>query len=115
MTDSILDYIKDYLNIELDCTDFDNEIIGGINTVLNELHQMGIRSDTYFSITDKSDLWSTYFNGGQVLELAKSYIKIKVKLMFDPPSSQTLIDMLKDTVNELGYRILVYSDGYEEA
>lgn len=103
--DSILTTIKKLLGIEESYTHFDADIILGINTAFSILTQMGVGPVTGFSITDKTAVWSDFIPDMSKLELLKSYIHLKVKLLFDPPSSSTHIEVINRMVTELEWRI----------
>lgn len=103
--DSILTTIKKLLGIEESYTHFDADIILGINTAFSILTQMGVGPVTGFSITDKTAVWSDFIPDMSKLELLKSYVHLKVKLLFDPPSSSAHIEVINRMVTELEWRI----------
>lgn len=108
--DSILNTIKKLLGLEESYTHFDTDIIIGINTALSTLTQIGVGPAEGFSISDKTTTWSDYISDMSKLELIKSYIHLKVKLLFDPPSSSALIEVINSQIKELEFRISVMVD-----
>lgn len=114
MNDSILITIKKLLGIGESDTAFDTDIIIGINSVFNTLLQLGVGPDSGFSIADATTLWSDYLADMSKLEMVKSYIYMKVRLMFDPPSTGSLMDALKEQIAELEWRLNVQVDPGEE-
>lgn len=108
---SILDSIKKMLGLGTDYTIFDADIIFHINTVLNNLIQIGVGPKEGFTITDKSTEWSSFINEPNI-EQVKSYVYLKVRLLFDPPSNSSLIESIKNMANELEYRLYVQKGGY---
>lgn len=106
MDKSILNTIKKLLGgIEADCTDFDSEIIAQINTAFMFLRQMGVGPVEGFSIEDSTAIWSDFITEIQNFEAVKTYIHLKVKLVFDPPASATVIQAYKETIAECEWRL----------
>ena len=108
--DSILTSIKKLLGIEEECKDFDSDIIMHINSVFMILTQMGVGPKEGFSIHDKTTTWNDFLKDDQNLEGIKSYIHLKVKLIFDPPLSSAVIEVINKTINELEWRLYVATD-----
>lgn len=110
MDSSILTSIKKLLGLSEEDTSFDQDIIMHINTVFNILAQLGVDPENGFSIEDDSAIWSDYLGEATNLELIKSYIYMKVRLMFDPPTSSILADAMNKNISELEWRINVTVD-----
>lgn len=106
--DSILNSIKKLLGMEADYKAFDTDIIMHINSVFTILYQLGVGRDptTPFHIEDASSKWTDFIDDGQV-ELIKSYMYMKVKLMFDPPQNSALLMAMKETIAEFEWRGVV--------
>jgi len=109
MDESILITIKKMLGIAPEDGAFDTDIITHINTVINDLYQLGIGSGSFF-IEDGSEEWSDYVEDIERYMAVKDYIYIKTKLIFDPPLSSFLIENLKKRLDELEFRLLVQKD-----
>lgn len=106
--DSILTSIKKLLGIDESYEHFDADITIHINSVLAILTQLGVGPSTGFNITGKTETWSDFIGSNVVnLENVKSYVYMKVRLMFDPPSTAALIDSMNRLVNELEWRLNV--------
>lgn len=104
--DSILTSIKKLNGIDEDCIDFDTELIIHINTVLMILTQLGVGPSEGFFIDSDSDLWEDFLKDDlNKLEAVRSYVYLKVKLVFDPPSSSSVMEAMKMTINELEWRL----------
>jgi len=110
MNSSILTSIKSLLGIEEDYTHFDNDIIMHINSVFFILEQLGVNTGNFFSITDKTTDWDHYVLTNLNLEVIKSYMYLKVRLLFDPPLSNSLIEIMKTQISELEWRIMISVD-----
>lgn len=106
---SILLDIKKFLGITPEYTYFDNDVITHTNTVLLILHQIGI-GDKPFSITGETEKWTDFIGNDAYLELVKSYIYAKVRMIFDPPTVGALSEAMKNTIDELEWRISVTVD-----
>lgn len=111
MNESILTSIKKLLGITEEYTHFDSDIVMHINTVLFTLNQLGFSN---FAISDKTETWSDYLKDSKKLEAVKSYIYLKVRLLFDPPSSSAAVDSIKQLVSEYEWRLNVAVDPGEE-
>lgn len=108
--DSILTTIKKLLGIEADYTQFDSDIIVHINTVLMTLCQLGVGPDSPASITNEMDTWEQIFGEEKNVEAIKTYIYLKVKMIFDPPTSSFVLDAMNKQANELEWRLNVQTE-----
>lgn len=104
--DSILTSIKKLLNIAEDYEYFDADIIMHINSTLLVLTQLGVGPPNGFIISDKKDIWDDFI-GDANLEMVKSYIYLKVKLLFDPPTSSAAMDAANRMISEFEWRLNV--------
>lgn len=102
---SILTSIKKLLGITESCTDFDTDIIMHINTVLMTLNQLGVGTEG-FQIEDKNAVWSEFIESDK-LAATKSYVHLRVKLLFDPPLNSAIIEAIKESIRELEWRLNV--------
>ena len=84
--DSILTSIKKLLDVPEDYTQFDTNIIMHINSVFADLTQMGVGPAEGFYIEDKTSTWDEFTNDNVLLNAVKSYINLRVKILFDPNS-----------------------------
>lgn len=110
MDESILISIKKMLGIAAEYKSFDPDIIMHINTVFMVLNQLGVGPKSGFRIEDEKTDWSDYISEADNLDAVKSYIHLKVKLMFDPPLSSAHIDAIHQSINELEWRINVQAE-----
>lgn len=104
MTESILTTVKKLLGMPEEYEHFDLDIITHINTVMIILYQMGLGKDG-FSIADKEATWGDFLGEDKNLNLVKSYVAAKVRLMFDPPTSSVLMEAMNNNIKELEWRI----------
>ena len=104
MNDSILTSIKKLLGITEEYEHFDQDIIIHINSVFMILNQLGVGPSNGFSITDKTAVWSDFISEGANLESVKSYIYLKVRLLFDPPTTSAVMESMNRMISELEFR-----------
>lgn len=109
-SESILTSIKKLLGITEDYTQFDQDIIMHINSVFNILTQIGVGPSTGFSISDKETTWTDYISDLSLIEMVKSYIYLKVRILFDPPTTGILMDAMQKQILELEWRLSVQVD-----
>lgn len=107
--ESILDSIKKLLGIDVSYEHFDADIIMHINSVFMILHQLGV-SDTPFSITDNTAIWNDFMQDKIDINSVKSYMFMKVKLLFDPPMSSAVLESMNRLIAEFEWRLNVAVD-----
>ena len=110
MDRSILTSIKKLLGIAEDYEHFDQDLIIHINSVFAILKQMGAGPAEGFFISDKTSEWSDFTNGELDIEMIKSYVYLKVRLLFDPPLSSAVMESINRLISELEWRISVAVD-----
>lgn len=102
---SILTSVKKLLGIAEEYTQFDTDIIIHINTIFMALQQMGIGPNDGFSITDENDLWTDFMEDSILLNSVKTYMYLRVKLLFDPPLTSSTVDSFNKLISELEFRM----------
>lgn len=109
--DSILTNVKKNLNIDESIEVFDVDIITHINTVFVILWQLGIGPVNGFAIEDKTPKWEAYLGGGADADLNLSAVKtlvyLRVRMLFDPPTTSFHIEAMKTQIAELEWRLNV--------
>ncbi len=107
--DSILTSIKKLLGLSEEYEQFDADIIMHINTVFMNLTQLGVGPASGFYIEDVDATWSDFVNTDKYIQLnaVKTYVYLKVKLLFDPPLSSAVIESINRTIAELEWRLNV--------
>lgn len=109
-SESILTLIKKNIGIEEEDNSFDSEIITHINSVFFELSQLGVGPPEGFSIHDSSTTWGEYVKENENLNALKSYMVIRVRLLFDPPQNSFTIASLKEQAKEYEWRLNVQAE-----
>ena len=105
--DSILTSVKKIIGISEEDESFDTDLIIHINSVLMILNQLGVGPEDGFSITDKSAVWTDVIGDNKFIEAIKTFVGLKVRLIFDPPTSSAVLDSINKTISELEWRINV--------
>ena len=110
--ESILTSIKKLLGIEEQYTHFDQDIIMHINTVFMTLTQLGVGPKEGFRITGADELWSEFLSEADLLKMesVRTYVYLKVRLLFDPPTSSAVMESFKNMANEIEWRLNVAAE-----
>jgi hypothetical protein len=106
---SILDSVKKMLGIELEHDFYDEAIVMHINSAFMTLHQLGIGPPEGFSISDNITEWTEFLSEEQLKLLGslKTFIFLKVKLVFDPPTSSYVLSSVDASIKEAEWRMKV--------
>lgn len=110
MSDSILVSTKKILGLDASYTAFDVDIIMHINSVFGTLNQLGIGPVNGFMIEDDTALWSTFIGSDLNLNAVKTYVYLRVRLLFDPPATSFHITAMENQIKELEWRLNVYRE-----
>lgn len=108
--DSILTTVKKLLGIEEEYDVFDQDLIMHINSVFAILNQIGVGPKEGFMITDKTPTWNDFLGDDPRINTAISYVYLKVKLLFDPPSGSSMIESMNRLISEFEWRLMVATD-----
>lgn len=111
--ESILTSVKKMLGIVEEYEHFDADLIMHINSVLSILTQLGVGPSEGFSIKDKTATWNDFLSESKNLESVKSYIYLKVRLIFDPPLTSSVSEAINRMISELEWRLSVTADPVE--
>ena len=103
--DSILTSVKKMLGIAEEYTHFDADLIMHINSVFMILAQLGVGPSDGFFIEDDTTTWDEFIQDKKEINSVKSYVGLKVRLLFDPPTSSSQIDNANKLINELEWRL----------
>ena len=104
--DSILTSVKKIVGISEEDESFDTDLIMHINSVFMTLRQIGVGPSTGFRIEDKSALWSDFIPSDDLtMEAVKTYMYLKVRLVFDPPTSSAAMTAMQEMAKEYEWRL----------
>ena len=113
MEESILDSVKLSLGIPIEYEHFDQQVALHLNTVMAILPQLGVGPKEGFYVQDDQTTWGDLIGDIESPNLylyVKSYVCLRVRLLFDPPSSSGAIDAMERQMRELEWRITVTID-----
>jgi len=110
MEESILKSVKKVLGIDADFTAFDLDILIHINTAFAVLNQLGIGPEAGFMIEDDSAVWADFYGTDPRYNAIRTYVYLKVRIMFDPPQTAYLVEALNAQIREYEWRINAYRE-----
>ena len=105
--ESILTSVKKLLGIDEAYEHFDTDIIIHINSVFMILRQLGVGPSTGYSIIDKNDTWADFIEDVEKIQAVKTYVYLKVRLLFDPPTSSSVMESMNRMISEYEWRLNV--------
>lgn len=111
---SILDSVKKDLGLVPEYEAFDDQIIFDINAAFSTLHQLGYGPDEGYEITGANETWSDFITEPR-FNFVKKYISLKVRLMFDIPTSSYALDEINKQISELEFRIMSELEAGDES
>lgn len=106
MEDSILTSTKKIIGLAEEYTAFDLDIITHINAAFSVVTQLGVGPTTGIVIQDETTGWSdlTTIPADQ-LSMVKTYIFLRVRILFDPPTTSFLLDAMEKQIKEYEWRL----------
>jgi hypothetical protein len=107
MSESILQSIKKTLNLQTDYEAFDQDVLMHINTVFSTLNQLGVGPALGFMIEDAGKTWDEFLGNDPRLNHIKTYVYLRVRLLFDPPTTGFHTKAMQDQIQELEWRLNV--------
>ncbi len=102
---SILNSTKRILGIDYSYTPFDTDIITHINAIFSVLNQLGIGPDEGFFIGGDDEKWEDFQIPDIQLNLVKTYLYLRVRMLFDPPGTSYLIEAMNNQIKEYEWRL----------
>lgn len=103
MENSILTSTKKILGIAEDYTAFDLDILVHINSTFSILNQMGIGEEGFY-ITDSLPVWEDFAPADEY-NMVRSYVFLKVRMLFDPPGTSFLLTAMEKQIQEYEWRL----------
>lgn len=113
MENSILKSTKKIIGIDPSDTTFDLDIITHINSAFSTLAQLGIGPAVGFAIEDDTAVWSDLIGTDLTRNSVRTYVYLKVRLIFDPPATSYTQAALEKQIEELEWRISVNRENVE--
>lgn len=109
--DSILDSTKQRLGIEREYHEYDLDVMSAINSAFYSLRQLGVGPESGFTISGSDDVWSSFLEDPSELAEVQTYIYLKVRLLFDPPTNSFLVQSIEKQISEMEWRLNVHAEG----
>lgn len=106
----ILSSIKKLLNVDIEDPAFDSDIVLLINGEFMTLYQLGIGPKGGFSIDGYGTDWSAFSDNDQLIDTVKTYVYMRVRMIFDPPASSVVADAYNARIQELQWRLNVQAE-----
>lgn len=111
MEPSILNTVKKILGIAPEYTAFDLDILTHINTAFSTLTQLGVGPPTGFIVDDVADEWDDFTDpADHQYNAIRSYVVLRVRMLFDPPTMSFLIAAQQEQIRELEWRLNVHRE-----
>ncbi len=107
--ESILETVKKANNLAKEYEAFDSDLIVYTNTALAVLNQLGVGDGVFFSVTGYDETWDMIETDAVPMEMLKTYVGLKVRMLFDPPSG-SVAEAYKNSIAELEWRLQVDGD-----
>lgn len=113
MENSILKSVKKTLNVDVSFTGFDIDILMHINSTFAVLNQLGVGPVDGFMIEDDSAEWADFYGDDPRWNLVRSAVYLRVRMLFDPPTTGYLVTALEKQLLELETRLSYYRETTE--
>lgn len=113
MSDSILTSVKKVLNLPESYTAFDEDVLMHINSVFSTINQLGIGPEGGLTIANATPTWAALIGTDPRLNFVKSYVYLRVRMLFDPPTTSFHIAAVEKQYEELEWRMSVYRESTE--
>lgn len=110
MQDSILMTIRKLVCGNPYADHFDTDLLVHINACFSILNQLGVGPENGFVVTDDTQSWSSYIADNYILNMVKTYVMLKVKKIFDPPLTSSVLEAMDKEISQLEWRLNVAVD-----
>ena len=110
MQDSILMTIRKLVCGDPYADHFDTDLLVHINACFSILNQLGVGPENGFVVTDETQSWSSYSDNDRILNMVKIYITLKVRVIFDPPLTSSVLEAMNKEISQLEWRLNVAVD-----
>jgi len=107
VSDSILNSTKKVLGVDASYAAFDTDILIHINSAFATLNQLGVGPAEGFVVEDELATWLDFLGPDPRLNSVKTYVYLRVRMVFDPPGTSYLLNALEKQLQELEWRLNV--------
>lgn len=113
MQHSILNDVKKYVGIDRFYDVFDSDMYMNINAAFAAVQQLGAGPNKPFTLSSQETTWSDFSTDEVVISFVRQIIYLRVKRVFDPPTTSFVIQMQSEQLSELEWRLRDYCSGIE--
>ena len=110
MDESILISTKKTLGLTEAYTPFDADILTYINSAFSVLDQLGVGTAGGTFVSDSDDLWADLGLPANQLNMVKTYVYLKCRVMFDPPTTSFTLEAMNKQIAEQEWRLRHFAD-----
>ena len=110
MEESVLISTKKILGLDAAYTPFDLDVITHINAAFSILNQLGVGPVDGFFIEDETAKWDDFLVPLNQISLVKTYVYLKVRVLFDPPGTSFLLEAANNQIKEYEWRLNVFRE-----
>ena len=110
MEESILISTKKILGLDAAYTPFDLDVTTHINAAFSLLNQLGVGPVDGFFIEDETQKWTDFLVPLNQIDLVKTYVYLKVRVLFDPPGTSYLLEAANNQIKEYEWRLNVFRE-----
>ena len=107
---SILTDTKQTLGLDYDYLAFDLDIITFINAAFSTLDQLGVGQEGGYFISDSDNQWTEFLCPPNQMNMVKTYVALKVRMMFDPPATSFAQEAMKQQISEFEWRLNLFRE-----
>jgi len=108
--DNILIDIKKLIGLLEEDDSFDVDVLININNAIDTLWELGVINKPYNRVQNDTTWTQIFGNECSQLDMIKTYIYLKTKLIFDPPLNASLLESLRENIRETEYRLNISYD-----
>lgn len=105
--DSILKSVKKAIGLDATDTSFDLDVIMHINSVFTTLNQLGVGPEDEYTIDGNVETWTEFIGDQKNINSVRSYMYLKVRMLFDPPATSFALDAMDKQIKEYEWRLNV--------
>jgi len=102
---SILNSTKQILGLAADYTAFDLDVLTHINAAFSVTNQLGLGPEEGVFITGATEDWPELGLPDNQLNMMKTYVYLKVRSLFDPPTTSFALAAMDNQIKEHEWRL----------
>lgn len=111
MAQSIINSIKKVSGLTEDDDSFDLDVLMHVNSIFSDLTQLGLGPDDGFEVEDAATTWDAFTDDSKQQNSVKTYIYLRLRLIFDPPTTSYAIESMDKQIQKAEWRLNVEREG----